>query len=105
MTLSCSPTGTLHRERRARLAKFILWLQAVAHSPHAAYQVALFVSQLFPQVAYMHVNGVCVAEVIVAPDAVENNVAGEDLARVGEEKLQHFELAWGKLNHAPGARY
>ena len=51
----------------------------------------------------MHVYDVRIAQVLVAPYAIEDNITGEYLAWVGEEKLQYIELTDGKLDGNPFA--
>src|SRR5438309_2638842 len=98
------PSSIVHRP----LFNFTRRLQAISHPSHAANQTAAVVAQLLSQVAYMHVNDVSIAQIIVAPDPVEDNVAREHLSRMRQEKLKHLELTRRKLDkppvpgHAPG---
>src|SRR5207253_6001626 len=70
----------------------ITWIQRVPNTAHAPYKRALLVAQLFPQVADVYVHHVGITEIIVAPDAVEDGLACEDLARVGKQHFQQVEL-------------
>src|SRR5437867_1992132 len=83
---------------RLWLGSFIAWIQRVPDASHAAYQGALLVAQFVAQVADIYVHDVCVTEIVVAPHAVEDSFACEDLARMGQQHLQQVELAWGQFD-------
>ena len=73
-------------------------LKGIADAAHTSYEGATLVAQFLAQVTNMYVYYVGVAEVIVAPNTVEDDVAGKYLPGVTEEKLHHIELALCKLN-------
>src|SRR5438034_5178448 len=82
----------------AALAPFIARLQAVADAAHGADQRALVVAQLLAQVAHININDVGVAEIVVAPDPVDDSFPREDLARMSKQHLQQIELTGGQLD-------
>src|SRR3954471_12693269 len=105
MALNCKPMGTFQRKRPSPLtAARIGRLQTITYASHAPNQIALFVPQFLAKVAYMYVDNICVAEVVISPHSVQDYIPGEDLARMAQEKLQHIELAGRKLHGSSGAR-
>src|SRR5258705_7245285 len=56
--------------------------------------------QLAPQVGHEHLDGVRGGERVVAPDLLEEALAGDDDALVAHEVLEQLELALGEVHRA-----
>src|SRR5262249_16383345 len=61
--------------------------QRIAHAAHRLDQPWRIVAQLLPQVAHEDLKHVVVTWVVVAPDARQNRIAREHLARMHQEQL------------------
>src|SRR5688572_23642302 len=66
--------------------------EAVAHRPHGLDHVGMLLAELGAQPANVNVDGARAAVVLVAPDAVEEHLSGEDFAGVLSQKLEQLVL-------------
>src|ERR1019366_7960143 len=75
-------------------------LEAVAKSSNRRDQNRFGRVLFYPrsQALYVHVEGLCVADVVHPPDPVDQGVSGHHPARVVEQHLQQLELLQGKFD-------
>src|SRR5579871_6605372 len=77
--------------------------QCVAHSADGVQVARLALAfGLAPEVADVDSERVGARVEVVAPHAVQEELAGEDLARVAHEQLEEVELDPGQGERAPG---
>ena len=88
--------------RRARSRRGVVGRQdeAVADVADGADVVLVLGAELGAEAAHVDVDGAGAAEVVVAPDLLEQLRAGEDAARVLGEVLQELELLEGQVERA-----
>src|SRR5438874_9888363 len=83
--------------------------QGVAYATHGPDHGALLIAELVAQGADVDLDQVAVAEVVGAPDPIEQHVAGEYLPGMKHELFEQLELARGErdwpavLEHLAGA--
>src|SRR4051794_6749963 len=78
-----------------------LLVELVAHVPDGADQRLVLGAELGPQPPHVDVDRAGAAEVVVAPDLLQQLGPGEDPARVLGEVLQELELLVGEVQRAP----
>src|SRR5690348_5892327 len=93
--VSCTP-GALVGRRPFRLARH----GPVADVAHAAYQGFVFGAKLGPQPPDVDVDRARAAEVVVAPDLLQQLGAGEDPAGMLGEELEQLEFLDGEVEDA-----
>ncbi len=74
--------------------------ETVAHVAHGTDQRLMLGAQLGPQPPDVHVHRAGPAEVVVAPDLLQQMRPGEHPAGMLGEELQQFELLEGQVEHA-----
>src|SRR6266550_6161652 len=68
-------------------------LDPVPDSPDRLDQLVLLIAEFLPQVPDVDLDVVRVAEEVIAPDLIENPIAGQDLVRMHHQQPQQVELA------------
>ena len=101
--VSCERRGAALRPRRtsAAVSRGAVGDEAVADVADRADQRLVLAAELGAQPAHVDVDGAGAAEVVVAPDLLEQLRAGEDAARVLGQELHQLELLVGEVEVWP----